>query len=243
MRKQMFEPNKDSALYLQIKDILIERIRSGVWKEHMLIPTEKELIDEFNVSRTTIREAISILVQSGLLEKKQGKGTIVKPQKLAGNLGRLKGFAEEVLEMGQVISSKLLRADFRSDLYHEQSMLNVGDEEILLIERIRFADSAPVALERTCWPKEIGEILMKYDLNEARYYDILEEHNYYLYEASERITAINSTILEADLLSSRPGEAMLQMTRLSYGLNKKPIEYTITKYRSDYYQYDIQLKR
>ncbi|MCL7748858.1 UTRA domain-containing protein [Halalkalibacter sp. MEB205] len=145
--------------------------------------------------------------------------------------------------MGQVIFSKVLRAEFRSDLYHEQSMLNVGDEEILLIERIRFADSVPVALERTCWPKEIGQILMKYDLNEARYYDILEKHNYYLNEASESITAINATIIEADLLSSRPGEAMLQMTRLSYGLNKKPIEYTITKYRSDQYQYDIQLKR
>ncbi|MFP3340195.1 GntR family transcriptional regulator, partial [Micrococcus sp. SIMBA_131] len=83
--------------------------QTGAWKPNTLIPTEQDLIKEFDVGRTTIRQAISILVQNGLLEKKQGRGTVVKPQNLIGNLGKLKGFAEEVLERGQTPHSKVLR--------------------------------------------------------------------------------------------------------------------------------------
>lgn len=238
------DPNKNVALYQQVKDILIQRIQKQIWPPHTLIPTEQELMQEFDVSRTTIRQAISILVQDGLLEKRQGKGTIVKPQRLVGSLGRLKGFAEEVLEKGQVPHSKLIRAEFSSSLYHEKAQLGViEDEKILIIERVRFADDVTIALERTCWPEEIGNLLMKHDLNTANYYEILEKSNILLKRAKEKITAINATIHEADLLGIRAGEALLEMSRLSYGLNDQPIEYTKTKYRSDKYHYDIELQR
>nr|WP_242517865.1 GntR family transcriptional regulator [Halobacillus sp. GSS1] len=227
-----------------MKELFIDRIHNGQWEADKLIPTEQELMKEFDVSRTTIRQAISILVQEGLVEKKQGRGTIVKPRKLSGNLSQLKGFAEEVLERGQVPRSKLIRAEFKSNLHHEKSMLEVKDDEpILLIERIRLADEIPVALERTCWPKEIGEILMKHNLDEARYYEILENYNIYLNRASEKIAAINATIDEADALGIRGGEALLEMTRLSFGVNERPIEYTKTKYRNDQYHYSLELKR
>ncbi|WP_347862043.1 GntR family transcriptional regulator [Salimicrobium sp. PL1-032A] len=236
--------NKDLALYLQLKEHFIDRIQNGVWKPDTLIPTEQELMKEFDVSRTTIRQAVSILVQEGLVEKKQGRGTIVKPRKLSGNLSELKGFAEEVLERGQTPKSKLIRAQFKTNLYHENSMLEVESEEpILLIERIRFADDTPVALERTCWPKHIGEILMKYDLNEARYYEILENYNVYLNRANEKINATNATVDEADSLGVRAGEALLEMTRLSFGVDERPIEYTKTLYRNDQYHYNLELRR
>ncbi|WP_082235508.1 GntR family transcriptional regulator [Halobacillus massiliensis] len=237
-------PNKDLALYLQLKEVFIDRIQNGHWKPDQLIPTEQELMKEFNVSRTTIRQAVSILVQEGLVEKKQGRGTIVKPRKLSGNLSQLKGFAEEVLERGQTPKSRLIRAEFKDNLYHEKSMLDIKDDQpILLIERIRFADEMPVALERTCWPKDIGDILIKYDLDEARYYEILEKYNVYLNRAKEKIAAINATINEADELGIRAGEALLEMTRLSFGVNDRPIEYTKTKYRHDQYHYSFELKR
>ncbi|KGX92344.1 GntR family transcriptional regulator [Pontibacillus halophilus JSM 076056 = DSM 19796] len=243
MRK-LIDPNKEVALYIQLKDVFIQRIQNGEWGADKLIPTEQALMKEFDVSRTTIRQAISLLVQEGLLEKKQGRGTIVKPRKLIGNLGQLKGFAEEVLEKGQTPRSQFIRAEFKTDLHHERSMLNVEENEpILLVERIRFADDVPVALERTCWPQSIGNILMEFDLNEARYYEILEKYNVYLNRASEKISAINATIQEADLLGIRAGEALLEMTRLSLGVNGEPIEYTKTKYRNDQYHYSIELKR
>jgi GntR family transcriptional regulator len=234
----------NTALYLQVKDHLIEKIQQQVWRPNHLIPTEQELMKQFGVSRTTIRQAINMLVADGLLEKRQGKGTVVKPQQLVGSLRRLKGFAEEVMEKGQVPHSKVLRAEFSDSLFLEKKKLGLDeDEKVLVIERIRFADDVPIALERSCWPESIGKLLMKHNLDTAKFYSILEEGNILLKRAEEKISAINATTAEADVLGIRAGEALLEMTRLSFGLNDKPIEYTKTRYRSDQYHYDIELRR
>lgn len=243
--KKVIDANKNVSLYLQVKDVLIKNIQEKVWPPNTLIPTEQELMEEFNVSRTTLRQAITLLVQDGLLEKKQGRGTIVKPQPLiGGSLGKLKGFAEEVTERGLTPNSKLLRADFKKDLYYETSMLEVVEgEEIFVIERIRFADEVPIAIERSCWPLYIGKLLNEHDLNSAKFYGILEDNDIFLKRAKEKVSAINATIYEADLLGIRGGEALLEMKRLSFGFDDKPIEFTTTKYRSDKYYYDIELTR
>lgn len=241
---EIVDATKNIALYVQVKDILVKRIQEKTWKPNTLIPTEQELMEEFNVSRTTIRQAISMLVQDGLLEKKQGKGTIVKQQRLVGSLGKLKGFAEEAVEKGLTPHSKLVRAEFSTDLYFEKSMLELEeDEEVLVVERIRFADKTPIAIERSCWPASIGKILTQHDLDGAKFYEILEQNDVHLKRAKEKISAINATIYEADLLGIRGGEALLEMTRLSFGFDDKPIEFTNTKFRSDKYHYDIELKR
>lgn len=82
-----------------------------------------------------------------------------------------------------------------------------------------------------------------HDLDRAKFYEILEENGISLKRAKEKICAINATIYEADLLGIRGGEALLEMTRLSFGFDDKPLEFTITKYRSDKYHYDIDLFR
>lgn len=244
MKINLLDHNSPYPLYHQIKDILIKRIQEKRWMPGELIPTEQELIDEFGVSRTTIRQAITALAQDGLLEKRQGKGTTVKSHKLVGTLGRLTGFAEEVMEEGYLPYSKLIRSEFHKHLYTEKQKLKLADhEEILLIERIRFADDEPIALERTCWPKKTGDILKQHDLNGAKFYQILEEHNIHLKKANETISAVNATPYEADLLGISGGQSLLEMKRLSYGMDGRPLEYTVTKYRSDRYQYHVELKR
>lgn len=238
------DPSKNVSLYIQVKNELVKNIMNQTWRPHTLIPTETELMEMFDVSRTTIRQAISMLVQEGLLEKRQGKGTIVLPMKLVGDLGRLRGFAEEVIERGMVPRSELIRAEFIPALNYEKSVLQLPDNESpLLIERIRFANDMPIAVERSCWPEKVGRILMKHDLNSAKYYEILEQNGIYLKNAKEKISAINATIHEADLLGIRAGEALLEMTRLSYGIDGNPLEFTKTKFRSDQYSYDIELTR
>ncbi|PWW42059.1 MULTISPECIES: GntR family transcriptional regulator [Paenibacillus] len=238
-------PNKQAALYLQVKEVLIQRIQDKVWTPGNLIPTEQELMQEFDVSRTTLRQAINMLVQDGLLEKTQGRGTVVKAQPLfGGSLGRLKGLAEEATERGLTSNSRLLRVGFMSHLYYETSMLELEEgEEILVIERIRFTDETPIALERSCWPASVGKILEKVDLNDAKFYEILENNGINLKRAKDKVSAINATLYEADLLGIRGGEALLEMQRLSFGYDDKPLEFTTTKFRSDKYHYDIELTR
>jgi len=240
----IIDSNKNEALYLQVKAAILKNIQNQTWRSHTLIPTEQELMDMYGVSRTTIRQAITMLVQEGLLEKKQGKGTIVLPLKLVGNLGKLRGFAEEVVERGMIPRSILIRAEVLPFLQYERNVLHLKENEnVMLIERIRYADDLPIAIERSCWPEHIGRILMQYDLNTAKYYEILENHQIYLKHAKEKISAINATVPEADMLGIRGGEALLEMTRLSFGMDDAPIEYTRTKFRGDEYSYDVDLTR
>jgi len=238
------KPEKSISLYIRVKDTIIKQIQEKKWKPNAMIPTENELMKEFDVSRTTIRQAISILVQEGILERQQGKGTIVKPQLFVGSLSKLKGFAEEAREKGMEPSSKLLVVTMSRDFPYEKSVLQVPmDEEILVIERLRFANQTPIAIERSFWPKKIGELLICRDLNDSTFYEILEENNIFLKHAKEKITAVNATLFEADLLGIRGGQAMLKMERLSFGNEDQPIEFTTTKFSSETYTYHIDLMR
>ncbi len=237
------KPTKNLSLYIRVKDRIIQQIQEKKWKANSMIPTESELMEEFDVSRTTIRQAISILVQEGILERRQGKGTIIKPQLFVGTLSKLKGFAEEAKENGMIPSSKLLSVTMSRDFPYEKSILQVPKgEEICLIERLRFVNQLPIAIERSFWPKEIGELLSSRDLNDSTFYEILEENHIFLKHASEKISAVNATLSEADLLGIRGGQAMLKMERLSFGNGDRPIELTTTKF-SEKYKYHMELMR
>ncbi|RXT03748.1 GntR family transcriptional regulator [Ammoniphilus sp. CFH 90114] len=236
-------PNSPLPLYHQLKEILRHRIVHE-WPVGSLIPTEQELIKEFKVSRTTVREAIMALVNEDLLEKKQGKGTIVTATKVEEKLGKLTGFAEEIAGRGLKHSARLLSCEFKTDLYYEISKLKLPiDASVFVIDRIQLADQEPFAYERSCWPEDLGQLLMVEDLNAVAFYQVLEKHGIALNEAIETIHAVNATKYEAEMLGINFGDALLERRRVSFDHGGRPIEYTKTKYRSDKYSYQAHLKR
>lgn len=244
MKRRQLERNGSMPLYRQMEEIMKQRIINLEWEAGTRIPTETELIEEFNVSRTTVREAVDHLVHEGLLEKLQGRGTFVLRQPLEVPLGPLTGFAEEVLERGQVPSAIFLSTELARDFFYEAHQLRVPHEEaVLRIERVRLADGEPIALERTFWPKAIGELLLEEDLNRAQFYPILESHGIYLREADEKISAVNAGEEEVRVLGVEPDEALLEMRRVSYGEDGRPVEFARNRYRSDRYFYQVHLRR
>lgn len=70
-------PLDERPLYIQLKNVLLDQIKSGIWKEKDQIPTELELMESYHLGRDTVRKAVSILVQEGYLIKRRGKGTFV----------------------------------------------------------------------------------------------------------------------------------------------------------------------
>lgn len=245
MNVPIIDQNNPLPLYHQLKDILKRKIINEEWPVGSLIPTELELIQEYQVSRTTVREAVLELVNQGLLHKKQGKGTIVTSAKVEERLGSLTGFAEEILGKGLKHSARLLSSEFKKNRYYEISQLGLNEgDSVFFIDRIRLADNEPIAYERSCWPEEIGKLLLNEDLNAIAFYKVLEEkHGIILKEANETIHAVNATQHEAELLSVSSGEALLERRRVSYDVTGKAIEYTKTKYRNDKYSYKVHLQR
>lgn len=80
--------NASVPLYLQVKNHLLEEIQTGRWKEDELVPTDNELCERYQVSKITVREAMKILANEGILERIQGKGTFIRKTKYEPHLSR-----------------------------------------------------------------------------------------------------------------------------------------------------------
>ncbi|MFB4163570.1 GntR family transcriptional regulator [Alteribacillus sp. JSM 102045] len=226
-------------LYRQIKKMIVHNIQTGQWNPGEFIPSETKLLDEFNVSRTTLRQAINSLVQEGILESRQGKGTKVKIHP-PGQLGQHSTIMFQ--EDGENFESRILRVEFSFNFFQAQKHLNVLDnEKVFLYERVRTADGDPIAILQFYTTQHIGEMLIKSELQDHEPYAVIEQNNVVLKHATDWVTAVNATSKEADVLGVRGGESLVCITRLSSGLDDRPIEFSRTIYRADRFNYRVEL--
>jgi GntR family transcriptional regulator len=231
-------------LYHQLKEIFDGKISGGEWSPGQLIPTENELIQMYQVSRTTVREAVNALVAEGKLEKKQGKGTIVCKPKLEERLGRLTGFAEEMQSKGFVPGAKVLEvAEVQAPANVRDKLLGGRDGQVLYVKRLRLASGEPIAIERTYWPLHIGRWFEQEDLSTIAFYAVLEQRGIKLRDADELISARSATKKDALLLGIEELDPLLRMERVAYATDGTPVEHTFTDYRSDRYTYRVHLQR
>ncbi|WP_067933210.1 GntR family transcriptional regulator [Alicyclobacillus kakegawensis] len=245
VRVSQLEHGGHVPLYVQLSNLLRNQIVAGEWRAGDVIPTEAELMETYQVSRTTVREAVSLLVNEGLLRRKQGKGTIVQQPRVSETLGKLTGFSEEIRSRGMVPGARCLQCGFVGANPRVSRCLGCPEgTTVLRTYRLRLANGEPIAVEESYWPKPIGQILLNHDLDTAAYYDILEgDANIVLSSAEEVIRAVNASAEEAKLLEVKPASALLMMERVTMSANYGVIEYCRTKYRADRYDYRIRLQR
>lgn len=226
-----------APLHNQIKEILREKIKNGEYKDKL--PGEFALMEEFSVSRTTIREALTGLVQEGLLVKYHGKGTFVTNKPIYDWLGVLSGFSETMKQMGFNPSAKVIRIDLIND---KKIGGILSTESIYVIERLRLIEEIPIAIETNYFPSKIG-IQLK-GKEEETFYNILEDElGLILDHAEETISAIAADEREAELLQIDPGSPLIKINRTTYTIKGEPLEFLKAVYRSDYYNFKINLKR
>ncbi|MBT2616035.1 MULTISPECIES: GntR family transcriptional regulator [unclassified Bacillus (in: firmicutes)] len=133
---------KNGPMYLQIKEILKDRILHGVYAIDTNIPSEPLLEEEFNVSKVTVRNAIKELVQEGYVEKKSGKGTRVIANGSIVKLSKGKRFTELLVEEGHSILKKVLNIS-RIDLSSDSKLHSLFGARCISIERIYLLDNEP----------------------------------------------------------------------------------------------------
>src|SRR5690349_24938010 len=102
--------------YYQLKEIIRERIMAGEWEPGALIPSERELCEQYGISRMTARQSITELVNEGYLYREQGKGTFVAQPKITQSLTTLTSFTEDMKARAQrpitrVLSREMYPAD------------------------------------------------------------------------------------------------------------------------------------
>jgi GntR family transcriptional regulator len=230
--------NSPIPLHIQLKEFLRKEIGEGGYTER--IPTEKELMEMFSVSRTTVREAVSFLVREGVLEKIHGRGTFVADSNVNEWLGTIRSFTETVEKMKMKPGIRLISHGLKSD---REIASILGQDEYYGIERLRLADDVPIALERNNYVPDVGRMLAKHDLASVTLYSVLEESGVLLHTAEQRITAMPASSRDAQLLGVEDGACVLVVERVAYDPNGDAVEHYFSTFRADRFAFCVKLHR
>ena len=237
----MLNINNPIPLHIQLKQLIHAEIREGKYVDK--IPSERELMDRFQVSRSTVRESINHLVNEQILEKVHGKGTYIRTKKTIHDwLNTLHSFTETVKNMGMEPSAVLITCeDYVQDLKVQRKL---NDSSIFTFTRLRMADQKPIAIERHYYAQSLGDQLKHFDLNASTIYDLLEQElKIVLVEADQTIKVIPISEHDANYLKIVPETNVLCVERIIYGLSGKPIEFYQSFFHPSFYELKLKTRR
>jgi len=236
----LLDPKDPLPLYTQLRNKLEKLIKEGYYQEK--IPSERELMESFQVSRSTVREAVSRLVRDGILEKVHGKGTFISLKQIQDWLGNITSTTEIITRMGMKPDAKLITHGVVKTSKEIKEI--TGFQEAYYIKRIRYANDIPIAIEVQYYPVKIGKKLAKLDIEKGTLYDFLEEDLQIKFSEAEQIITSAPLSKEDMVLLGVPESINALVTeRLLMDEEGDLIEYYIAYFRSDMYSFRIQLSR
>ena len=228
--------------YEQLYRHLVASIADGTLKPETQIPPERDLAELAQVSRVTVRKAVSQLVEDGQLEQRRGAGTFVRAPRarMDNSQSTLVSFTDYMRQRGKVPSSRILSAGLHAPTPVEQQALGLmALGRVARIERLRSADGVPMALEYSSWP---ADILPDPQAVTGSLYDHIRGLGHVPTHAVQRVAAANLKVSEAQLLHMEAGQAVLRIDRTGYLASGRPVEFTRGLYRSDIYDFIAELR-
>ncbi len=229
-------------LYFQLKELIVTAIKEGHYPSGSLIPTEKEFSEILQISRTTVRQAITELVQEGWLYRVKSKGTFVSTPKISQDfIMRLIPFAEQMESSGKTPRTEVLdmKTMAATDVVAAALGINVGDQVIYLYRR-RFADDEPIVVVETFLPYSECSFVLDHDMEKESLYDVMSaKEETEVYCVKRQVEAVEATASDARYMDIKKGKPV-QLFR-SYGLNVfgKPMEYSVARYRADRNSFEV----
>lgn len=229
-------------LYLQLKRWIEDAIHRGEIKPGDALPSERDLAQRVDVSRVTVRKAVTQLVKDGVLVQRHGSGTFVAPpaQRVEQMLSQLTSFTEDMARRGMAVRSEWLDRGIYLPSPEETVVLGLtSDEQVSRISRLRLTGDTPLAIERASLSTGIlPDPLAVTD----SLYKLLDTSGRRPVRAIQRIRAANLTERDAQLLQVPVGSAGLNIERTSYLASGRVIEFTRSIYRGDTYDFVAELR-
>lgn len=226
-----------ASLYSDLIDKLLEQI--STMDKGAKLPSERQLCQDYEVSRTTVRNALGSLVNSGVLYQIQGKGTFVR-ERNRENLSNYYSFTEQTKRNGKTPKSIVVSFNIRALNDKERHVFDDATiEKVIVFDRLRLADDTPMMYERTAIPYEGFEKITKDLLEEVALYDIFDNcFSTKIANVRERFQVSSLTKKVAEALKLKDGSAALKITRFSYDREDRLIEYTVSYARGDMFYYE-----
>ena len=218
-------------LYLQVRQLMIERIYSGQWKPGQVIPSEMQLAADLGVSQGTVRKAIGQLVSENVLVRQQGKGTFIATH---DSRRALFHFFHIVPDGGEkTLPKSVTLSNRRREASREEARaLKIAPADpVVRIERLRKLEDITVIAEAIAVPARLFPDLSKLPARDVpnTLYELFERaHGITIHRADEKLKAVAASARHARLLGVKPGAPLLRIERAAYTLSGTPVEFRVT---------------
>lgn len=227
-------------LYFQAAQAMEAAITSGKVPPGTRLDNELLLADQLGLSRPTMRRAMQLLVDKGLIVRRRGVGTRVVQPKVRRSL-ELTSLYDDLARDGQGPSTRVLSLGVLAapDPVAEALKLNAG-APVLCMERLRSAGARPIAKMTNYVPDGLISPSAE-QLEASGLYRLFRAAGVTMHSASQTIGARNATAQEARLLEEHKGAALLTMTRTAYDDHGVAVEYGTHVYAASRYTFDLSL--
>lgn len=228
--------------YYYLREKLREEIQK--WQPNYQIPSEAELCEAYQVSRTTVRKALDYLIYDGLLYRVQGKGTYVSPAKVMGHyVQSTTGFWNDARSQGlnlrtEVVAQQVVGAD---STVANALKIEKGTE-VFNLTRLRFVDNLPVMLTPAYVPYDLCVGILKEDfVNQSFYQTLQEKFGIRLHHGTQTIEAQPCSLEDAGFLEIKTGTPILMTVGTMYDQKDRPVEYSVARSRGDRLRCEVKI--
>lgn len=226
-------------LWSQLYDILESRIIDGEYQEGDVLPSEMSIMEEFEVSRVTVRQAMDKLINAKLISRKRGKGTIVLKRENTVMTSFQSSF-NGVEEKNNANDRRVISIDYVEPPIDVAYFFGVSiNRPVLKLTRQTFIDEKPVTNYET-YLNPIVPVDDQTDFSISMY-EKLEQAGFPITHVKEKITASITNAKEKEMFGCTKNEALMNRIRMGSS-DGRPVEYTYSKYIANGYELVIDLK-
>lgn len=242
-----FSHTEGVPLYVKIRESIREMIASGELARGQKLPSEQILAEQYGVSRMTVRQGISELINDGLLYRRHGVGTFVTLPHVDRDHSRLSNFFENSTKKGIQAQASILKIELIPGTSELTQALSLEEGELIIhIKSLRCADHIPVTLHDAYIPHKLFPNLVKDDSSTLDVQDlwaIYENSGYRVHSAVQKLEARPADAELAEVMNIEAGAAILYKERTVYTDDGTPVEFTYCYNRGDIYSLTVTLYR
>lgn len=238
-------PSSPVSLYIQLKEILIERINDGIYPAGSFIPSESKLISEFSVSITTVRKTVNELSRMGLVEKIHGKGTRIISKEIKMDISSVHSMSEDIKRLGftqkrDIVEFKI-SSEYSKDL---KGIFNLKtSDKVFSLKKVNRIDGVPSALIIYHFPQYLGIKTDDDELSKLSIYDVFKKNGYEISREEWKLKADHMAEVDAKLLDISTKTPVMVLDVTYYDKDFRPVMTSREYWRSDKFYISISLNK